>query len=80
MVKKYLDNLYMLRHAYNTIEFLEWEDDLQGQVKEVFGIYKEKYVNQSFERKDLKSLENYIVCINTFNKKKIYKKNLKILG
>jgi hypothetical protein len=80
MNKKYLDNLYLLRYAYDTLELLDWEFDIKEQVKDVFGRYKEKYVSQSIERKDLKSLENYVICINTFDKNKLYKKNLRILG
>jgi len=80
MIKKYLDNLYLLRHAYEAVEVLEWECDLKEQVKDVFGMYKEKYKSHSVERKDLKSLENYVICINTFDKSKIFKKNIKILS
>jgi hypothetical protein len=79
MEKKYLDCLCLLRNVYDILEILGWEFDFLSQVKKIFKIYKDKFKKDEYTRNDVKALESYMLCINTFDKDKIYNRNLKII-
>jgi hypothetical protein len=80
MIKKqYVDLLCLLKHSCLYLEESKWEKDLLQDIKQVYLKYKEKHITKKVRKADLKSLETYLLCINTFDKKKVFNRNNRIL-
>jgi hypothetical protein len=75
-----VDCLRMLHIAHDMLEDLGWEEDFKEHIKKVFSIYKVKLDNEKVLKKDINAIIKYLECINTFDKKKIYKKGEKLVS